>query len=71
MFKALKKYGAGSRRTARVRPLRWKVNDEKNGLLLSFQLPKGAYATAVLRELLKPQESIEDNSAVDSDVLDT
>ncbi len=67
-FKAFRKYGAGSRRTARVRPHQWKVSNESHALLLSFQLPKGAYATAVLRELLKPQESIEDNSAVDSDV---
>jgi len=71
MFKTFRKYGAGSRRTVRVRPHQWKVREEINALALSFQLPKGAYATTVLRELLKPQESIEDISAIDDDVLDT
>jgi tRNA pseudouridine13 synthase len=66
-FRRYKKYGPGSRRTARVRPHQWNVSYEADALILSFQLPKGAYATALLRELLKNEASIEDNSGVDVD----
>ena len=41
------------RRPLRVRvdPLTWHDTDE--GLLLCFELPRGSYATALLRELVK------------------
>ncbi|GBD22825.1 tRNA pseudouridine synthase D [bacterium HR29] len=43
----------GDRRFARV-PLReWSVEPSPEGLWVSFALPKGAYATAVLREVMK------------------
>ncbi|MBN1655332.1 MAG: tRNA pseudouridine(13) synthase TruD [Deltaproteobacteria bacterium] len=62
-----KRYGAGSRRPARVRLREWNVSEEKDGLLLSFQLPKGAYATAVLRELLKSSQGVGNSSSADGD----
>jgi tRNA pseudouridine13 synthase len=43
----------GTRRVARVRPGELQVEADEHGLLLSFVLPKGAYATVILRELLK------------------
>lgn len=53
-FARLKRFGPGSRRAMRV-PLRdWHVREEDGCLLLAFELPKGSYATAVLRELLPP-----------------
>ncbi len=48
----------GDRRLIRF-PLRdWGVEASPEGLWLSFFLPKGAYATAVLREVMKrnPEE---------------
>jgi tRNA pseudouridine13 synthase len=44
----------GTRRVARIRPegLQWSADEE--ALELRFSLPKGAYATVILRELLKP-----------------
>ena len=48
------KYGEGTRRVARV-PLReCEIRLEPEGMRLAFELPSGAYATAVLRELMKP-----------------
>lgn len=44
--------GTGSRRVLRVRPGEASVESTAEGVLLSFTLPKGAYATIVLRELL-------------------
>jgi tRNA pseudouridine13 synthase len=44
----------GDRRPLRVPLADASVEAKDQGLLLSFSLPKGAYATAVLRELLKP-----------------
>jgi tRNA pseudouridine13 synthase len=43
----------GSRRSARMRPEHVQVEAWADGIALSFTLPKGAYATVVLRELLK------------------
>ncbi|HEX7476256.1 MAG TPA: tRNA pseudouridine(13) synthase TruD [Polyangiales bacterium] len=47
------KYGEGARRPARVKPAGWQVDEEADALLISFELPAGAYATMVLRELMK------------------
>ncbi|MDD9971475.1 MAG: tRNA pseudouridine(13) synthase TruD [Myxococcales bacterium] len=52
-----KKHGEGTRRVARVRPHAWTVEADDEGMLLSFELPRGAYATVVLRELTKPTET--------------
>jgi tRNA pseudouridine13 synthase len=57
------KYGEGTRRVSRVRPEAWAIEAEAGALLASFELPSGAYATMVLRELLKP-----DASAPESDL---
>jgi tRNA pseudouridine13 synthase len=43
----------GTRRVARIRPVETQVDADADGLRLSFVLPKGAYATVILRELLK------------------
>jgi tRNA pseudouridine13 synthase len=46
----------GSRRVARVRPSEVQVQAWEAGVQLAFALPKGAYATIVLRELLKTEQ---------------
>lgn len=43
----------GARRFARVPLAEWAVEPAPGGLWLSFFLPRGAYATAVLREVMK------------------
>jgi tRNA pseudouridine13 synthase len=48
------KLAEGTRRVARVRPEALEVDAEGPDLLLAFSLPKGAYATVILRELMKP-----------------
>jgi tRNA pseudouridine13 synthase len=47
------KLGAGTRRAARVRIEHCSIEPDPDGLCLRFELPAGAYATSVLRELLK------------------
>ncbi len=44
----------GARRPIRVRPIDAEVLELPEGLRLSFSLPRGAYATSLLRELVKP-----------------
>ena len=39
---------------ARIRPEALEIDAEGPDLRLAFTLPKGAYATVILRELLKP-----------------
>jgi tRNA pseudouridine13 synthase len=53
------KYGEGTRRSARVRPVDCSCElDRENGALrLSFELPSGAYATTLLREVMKTHVS--------------
>lgn len=48
----------GDRRLIRFPLSEWSVEETPEGLLISFFLPKGAYATAVLREVMKknPEE---------------
>jgi tRNA pseudouridine13 synthase len=48
------KLAEGTRRVARIRPEALEVDTEGPDLLLAFSLPKGAYATVILRELMKP-----------------
>jgi tRNA pseudouridine13 synthase len=43
----------GERRPLRVPLGEFSVNADEEGLLLSFSLPKGSYATSVLREVMK------------------
>lgn len=47
------KLGEGTRRAARVRICEPQVEAIAEGLRLSFELPSGAYATTVLREVMK------------------
>jgi tRNA pseudouridine13 synthase len=54
MFAAHAKLGEGTRRAARVRLSECEVERTELGLRLRFELPAGAYATTVLREVMKP-----------------
>jgi tRNA pseudouridine13 synthase len=53
MFAAHAKSGEGTRRAARVRLSDCEVERIEPGLRLRFELPSGAYATTVLREVMK------------------
>ncbi len=44
----------GTRRVARIRPADVRLGEYPEGLEVAFTLPKGSYATVILRELLKP-----------------
>jgi tRNA pseudouridine13 synthase len=44
----------GTRRVARVRPADVQLDAYSEGIEVAFTLPKGAYATVILRELMKP-----------------
>jgi tRNA pseudouridine13 synthase len=57
MFAAHAKSGEGTRRAARVRLTDCEVERADVGLRLRFELPSGAYATTVLREVMKPDVS--------------
>lgn len=48
-------HGEGTRRAARVQPRNVSLSVEPSALLLEFELPAGAYATMILRELQKPE----------------
>lgn len=57
--------GEGTRRPLRVRPLDVSVESEAPGVvMLRFTLPKGAYATVVLREVTK--DALRDEGASDT-----
>jgi len=45
----------GTRRVVRVRPTETSVERDAEGLVLGFVLPSGAYATSMLRELMKEE----------------
>jgi tRNA pseudouridine13 synthase len=49
----------GERRPLRVFPAEPSAEEEGNGLLLRFSLPKGSYATSVLREIVKDGASLQ------------
>lgn len=54
----LKREGPGSRRSARVRVGDLQMSEDSAGLVVTFTLPAGSYATVVLREfLLEPTDS--------------
>lgn len=59
MLAAVQKYGEGSRRAIRVRPAEAEIKADGDDLLLAFALPSGAYATVIVRELLKPADESE------------
>jgi tRNA pseudouridine13 synthase len=52
----------GARRVARVRPEDVECRGVPVGIALRFTLPKGAYATVILRELLKPEHTLTSES---------
>jgi tRNA pseudouridine13 synthase len=49
---AFERFGAGTRRALRVRPANVGLEAEPDALVLRFDLPSGAYATVLLREIL-------------------
>ncbi len=49
---------AGDRRRARIDPVGLQVTVDEDGPLFAFELPKGAYATVVMREFLGDPESV-------------
>jgi tRNA pseudouridine13 synthase len=53
-LRELRKLAPGTRRVARIRPRDVRIDEEPGNLLIELTLPKGAYATVVLRELQKP-----------------
>jgi tRNA pseudouridine13 synthase len=53
MLEQHRKLGEGTRRAARVRIAEPQVERVEAGLRLTFELPSGAYATTVLREIMK------------------
>jgi len=52
-FKKFKKLTRGTRRSQRVFPLDFNTEARPDGVILSFSLPPGAYATTLLAELVK------------------
>ncbi|PKK91195.1 MAG: tRNA pseudouridine(13) synthase TruD [Candidatus Wallbacteria bacterium HGW-Wallbacteria-1] len=50
----------GSRRPLLVYPKDISVEQDDGGLILSFMLPKGSFATVLLREVIKPEEDFWD-----------
>jgi tRNA pseudouridine13 synthase len=55
MLRAHAKLGEGTRRPARVRLTDCHITREGDALQLAFELPAGAYATTVLREVMKSE----------------
>jgi tRNA pseudouridine13 synthase len=53
---AFERFGAGSRRALRVRPENIALDAEPDSLILRFDLPSGAYATVLLREIFDPRD---------------
>jgi tRNA pseudouridine13 synthase len=51
-FQRYKRLTSGSRRPLTVRPANLEVRPDPNGLRFQFDLPRGAYATTVMREYL-------------------
>jgi tRNA pseudouridine13 synthase len=47
------KWGEGTRRPYRIRPAQPEVVADEHGLVVAFDLPSGAYATVVLREVMR------------------
>jgi tRNA pseudouridine13 synthase len=55
MLQRFTKLGEGTRRPARVRLSECRVERDGDALQLAFELPAGAYATTVLREVMKSE----------------
>jgi tRNA pseudouridine13 synthase len=51
---SFRKAGEGTRRVMRIRPQDAAVRLEEGDLYLEFTLKKGAYATVIAREIMKP-----------------
>lgn len=54
-FKLFARMAEGTRRALFVRPAQLHVEPERDGIALSFGLPKGCYATVLMREFLVPE----------------
>ena len=54
-FEKFSKLTSGTRRAYFVRPRRIEVSPESDRLRVTFELPSGAYATSLLRELMKSE----------------
>ena len=52
----------GTRRAARL-PVRVEIEPEADGYRARFELPKGSYATVVLRELVKGEAEVPEDDA--------
>ena len=58
VLERLGKHAPGTRRVVRVRPGEAVMERDDEGVVLRFVLPSGAYATSVLRELLKETDDL-------------
>jgi len=54
-FRAFSRLGEGTRRPLFIRPQAIRVEEDPAGVLLTFDLPSGSYATVLLREFLEPE----------------
>jgi len=52
----------GSRRTARLFPGDLEIGEHPKGVCFAFSLPKGSYATTLMREFMKSDEGIPDTT---------
>lgn len=52
VYARMGKLGRGTRRTLRIRPQELSFEEAEDGFWVTFELPSGAYATVVLREIL-------------------
>jgi tRNA pseudouridine13 synthase len=65
------RYGSGSRRVLRVRPTRWSITQlTDDALEFCFYVPKGVYATTLMREVMKaPDEPEGEHATANGDRL--
>ena len=59
----------GTRRLGRILPDDLTVAQTEAGIVVQFSLPKGAFATTVLREFMKVPDDLLAQAAVEADVL--
>lgn len=72
MLDGLKREGPGTRRPARIRVVDPEMSEDSAGLLVTFTLPAGSYATVVLRELLldtRTMQALDDEPGGDNDAI--
>ncbi len=69
-FKVFAKLAEGTRRPLFIRPADLRIEPRHDGILLTFALPKGCYATVLMREFLLPEAArgIEDSAHPREDV---